>query len=158
MTDTPRTDAASRHREGLGLESGKVCSDFARELERELVAAKAENADLKARIDTAWGDNAANDRITDRLRADLVAAQGYRSAAEEIARRAREMVDARTAEVAKANAERDEARRDLCVSEAIDRLQEANPNALISYSESRRIAREIAAERGWDCFEKEAKP
>jgi hypothetical protein len=64
----------------------------------------------------------------------------------------------RTAEVAKANAERDEARRDLCVSEAIDRLHEANPNAPISYGESRRIAREIAAEYGWDCFEKEVKP
>jgi hypothetical protein len=56
------------------------------------------------------------------------------------------------AELAKANAERDEARRDLCVSEAIDRLHEANPNAPISYGESRRIAREIAAEYGWDCF------
>jgi hypothetical protein len=61
-------------------------------------------------------------------------------------------------ELAKATAERDEARRDLCVSEAIDRLHEANPNAPISYGESRRIAREIAAEYGWDCFEKEVKP
>jgi hypothetical protein len=32
----------------LGLESGKVYSDFARELERELAAAKAELAALKA--------------------------------------------------------------------------------------------------------------
>jgi len=51
MSDTPRTDAASRHREGLGLESGKVCSDFARELERELVAAQVELAALKAEPD-----------------------------------------------------------------------------------------------------------
>jgi hypothetical protein len=35
----------------LGLESGKVCSDFARELERELAAAKAELAALKAQAD-----------------------------------------------------------------------------------------------------------
>jgi hypothetical protein len=64
----------------------------------------------------------------------------------------------RIAEVAKATSDRDEARRDLCVSEAIDRLHEANPNAPISYGESRRIAREIAAEYGWDCFEKEVEP
>jgi hypothetical protein len=64
----------------------------------------------------------------------------------------------RTAEVAKANAERDEARRDLCMSEAIDRLHDAHPNEPISRCASIRIANEIAAERGWDCFEKEAKP
>ena len=61
-------------------------------------------------------------------------------------------LDRLRAELAQRTAERDEARRDLCVSEAIDRLHEANPNALISYGESRRIAREIAAEYGWDCF------
>jgi hypothetical protein len=37
-------------------------------------------------------------------------------------------------------------------------LHEANPNALISYGECRRIEREIAADRGWNCFEKEVKP
>jgi hypothetical protein len=66
------------------------------------------------------------------------------------------------ADLAKRTAERDEARREVCVSEGIDRLQEANPNALISYSESRRVSREIATERGWNCYdlidEKEAKP
>ena len=64
----------------------------------------------------------------------------------------------RLGDLAQRTAERDEARRDLCVSEAIDRLHEANPNAPISYGESRRIAREIAAEYGWDCFEKEVEP
>jgi hypothetical protein len=55
------------------------------------------------------------------------------------------------ADLAQRTAERDEARRDLCVSVAIDRLCETH--ALISYGESRRIAREIAAERGWNCFD-----
>ena len=50
MTDTPRTDAASRHREGLGLESGKVCSDFARELERDLAQRTAERDALAAEV------------------------------------------------------------------------------------------------------------
>ena len=48
MTDTPRTEAQCQHREGLGLASGKVSADFARTLERELAAAKAELAALKA--------------------------------------------------------------------------------------------------------------
>jgi hypothetical protein len=34
---------------------------------------EAQNADLKARLDTAWGDNATNDRITDQLRAEVAA-------------------------------------------------------------------------------------
>jgi hypothetical protein len=65
----------------LGLESGKVCSDFARELERELAQ--------------------------------------------------------RTAEVAEAEAERDEARREVC--ELLAR--------------SMKGPMEIAADRGWDCFD-----
>jgi len=48
VSDTPRTDAESRHREGLGLESGKVCSDFARELEREVAQRTAERDALKS--------------------------------------------------------------------------------------------------------------
>ena len=56
-------------------------------------------------------------------------------------------------DLAMAQAERDEARRNYCVLWAIDQLHDANPNALISYGESRRIAREIAVERGWNCFD-----
>jgi hypothetical protein len=48
--------------------------------------------------------------------------------------------------------QRDEARRDLCMSEAIDRLHDAHPNAPVSRCASIRIANEIAVERGWDCF------
>jgi len=56
------------------------------------------------------------------------------------------------ASLAQRTAERDEARRDLCMSEAIDRLHEAHPNAPISRCASIRIANEIAVEYGWDCF------
>jgi hypothetical protein len=50
----------------------------------------------------------------------------------------------RTAELAKANAERDEARRDLC-----------NLSGGFDVKQSRRVA----AERGWDCFDaKEVQP
>ena len=61
-------------------------------------------------------------------------------------------------DLAQRTVECDEARRDLCMSEAIDRLHDAHPNEPISRCASIRIANEIAAERGWDCFEKEAKP
>jgi hypothetical protein len=77
----------------LGLESGKVCSDFARELERELAAAKAE--------------------------------------------------------VAKANAERDAARRELCRYKYRSIMDEC-PDALTA-------PQIIAENRGWDCF-KEVTP
>jgi hypothetical protein len=95
---------------------------------------------------------------TDAVTEHYYSAGGLRSAAVVRADFARQL----ERDLAQRTAERDEARRDLCVSEAIDRLQEANPNALISYSESRRVSREIATERGWNCYdlidEKEAKP
>ena len=75
-----------------------------------------------------------------RLRADLIAAQGYREAAEEIAKRRGEMVDALTAE-------RDKTRRMYCIEMS---RQSLDPKR---YTPER-----CAKERGWDCFEKEAKP
>ncbi len=52
----------------------------------------------------------------------------------------------RTAELAKSNAERDEARREVCELRADLRV---NPT----------FKSQVAAERGWDCFdEKEGKP
>ena len=66
----------------------------------------------------------------------------------------------RTADLAKANAERDEARRAACKSESryFDRVQWPPP---YKPCEDRILcrAKEIAAERGWDCFDaKGAKP
>jgi hypothetical protein len=57
------------------------------------------------------------------------------------------------ADLAQRTAERDEARRALCMSDAIDRLHDAHPNEPISRCASIRIANEIAVDRGWDCFE-----
>jgi hypothetical protein len=90
MSDTPRTDAASwrEHQQSV------VDADFARQLERDLVAAKAELAQ-------------------------------------------------RTAEVAKATAQRDEARRDACFARCNPWIPEHHLT--------------VAIERGWDCF-KEVKP
>jgi hypothetical protein len=66
-------------------------------------------------------------------------------------------IDRLRAELAQRTAERDEARRALCVSQAVDYLCETNPHEPISYGETRRIASEFAAEHGWDCFKEEAK-
>jgi hypothetical protein len=66
----------------------------------------------------------------DRLRADLIAEQGYRAAAEEIAKRRGEMVDALIAE-------RDEARREVC--------------RLIAFGFDG--PKGAARQRGWDCFD-----
>ena len=100
----------------------------------------------------AWNDSSvrAADKIK-RLRAEVAAAQGYRAAAEEIATRRGEMVDALTAE-------RDEARRIAC-------QLEVNWNFVcseVNKTKFRKLTldpKAVAVERGWDCFDaKEAKP
>jgi hypothetical protein len=74
-------------------------------------------------------------------------------------REAADEIDRLRAEVAALKAERDEARRALCMSDAFDRLHDEHPNAPISLRASIRIANEISVGRGWDCFDaKEAKP
>ena len=127
MTDTPRTG------------NGEWChADFARELERDLAqrtadrdALEAESFSLSAEISRVrLVELAKAIAERDALAADLVAAQGYRSAAEESARRAREITQSMIAE-------RDEARREAC--ELLAR--------------SMKGPMEIAAERGWNCFD-----
>jgi uncharacterized protein YPO0396 len=58
----------------------------------------------------------------------------------------------RTAEVAKANAERDEARRMACVSEARYQEERNCPLDIPCEHWIQEDAKHIAAERGWDCF------
>jgi hypothetical protein len=57
------------------------------------------------------------------------------------------------AELAQRTAERDEARRDCCAFEGILRFNNAHPKGIISQEATLRRANEIAAERGWDCFD-----
>ena len=124
MSDTPRTDAAAFHTSTNGglLTASVVTVDVAIKLERELNAAKA----------------------------DLIAAQGYRAAAEEIAARRGEMVDALIAE-------RDEARRSACMVKA-RYLESIDGFPRPTDDEIGIKARAIARGMRWDCFEKEAKP
>jgi hypothetical protein len=89
----------------------------------------------------------------DRLRAELAQRTAERDALAEEVDRLRLQVEISDHCVAVLKAERDEARRDLCVSQAVDYLCETNPDEPISYDETRRIAAEFAAERGWDCFD-----
>jgi hypothetical protein len=72
----------------------------------------------------------------DRLRADIATVWRERS---EFAKR----IDEADADLAQRTAERDEARREIC-----DRISAYAPSM---------SAKQIAKERGWDCF-KEAKP
>ena len=57
MTDTPRTDAVTEHHYSAGgLRSASVVrADFARELERELAAAKAERDEARREVCFAYG-------------------------------------------------------------------------------------------------------
>jgi septal ring factor EnvC (AmiA/AmiB activator) len=116
-----------------------VSADFARELERELAVVWRERSEFAKRIDEAD--------------ATLAQRTAERDALAEEVDRLRLQVEISDHCVAVLKAERDEARRDLCVSQAVDYLCETNPDEPISYDETRRIAAEFAAERGWDCFD-----
>jgi hypothetical protein len=94
----------------------------------------------------------AQDEIA-RLSAELVAAwrrvdaeRGYRAAAEEIARRAREMVDGLLDEI-------DKTRRELCEMKASQERIRAADGA--NHDPRHLTAAGYAADRGWDCFEEE---
>jgi hypothetical protein len=120
--------------EAFGEHTGNGCRlSFETAIEivgSEVAKAEAEVAALKARLDTAWGDNAANDRITDRLRADLIAEQGYRAAAEEIAQRRGEMVDALIADIADLKSRLDTAWGDVSAMQGIVERRTAERDAL----------------------------
>ena len=81
----------------------------------------------------------------DRLRAELSKKVGELAAAWMVK-------DDLLAELAKVRQQLDEARRDACAFEAINRWNEAHPKGIMSPCAVARIAGEIAAKRGWDCF------
>jgi hypothetical protein len=129
----------------------------------EVAKANAERDEARAHFRDAWRERSEFAKRIDEADADLAQRTAERDAlAAEVAALttanaslAGDAVGLRIA-CAAIKAERDEARRDLCMSEAIDRLHDANPNAPISRCGSIRIAHEIAVDRGWDCFKEEA--
>jgi hypothetical protein len=141
MSDTPRTDAESQHREGLGLAFGKVCSDFARQLERDLAQRTAELEIERLRL-TACAV-VANANTPDTAATERLMHPDYRSAAFADVARAVDREMALRADLAQRTAERDEARREVC-------LAKSNPWIVEHHLT-------VAIERGWDCW-KEAKP
>ena len=77
MTDNQR-DILPMALEQMESKAGLVWGpEWMEEVAAALRALLDEVADLKARIDTAWADNSANDRITDRLRAELAALKAH---------------------------------------------------------------------------------
>jgi len=59
------------------------------------------------------------------------------------------------AELAAMREQRDEARRDACAFQGIIKFDLQHPKGIISTAATLRLAKEIAAERGWDCFAQE---
>ena len=55
-------------------------------------------------------------------------------------------------ELAAAIKQRDEARRDACVNIAMLRLRDMYGDDFVTREDALQMAKEIAAERGWDCF------
>jgi hypothetical protein len=131
MSDTPRTDAECQHREGLGLDSCEVSADFASELERELAQRTA---------------------ALDQMTVHRNAAIEHRDITQQVLNGITVALSQRTADLAKANAERDEARREAC-------QLEVNWNFVCSQMNEKRFRKltldpnAVAVERGWDCFD-----
>ncbi len=93
MSETPRTNDECRRRAQLRVSAWNVSADFARELERELAAVKADLAQRTADLDRMTGQrNAALD-------------------AREITQRTLDGIDG---VLSQRTAERDEARREVC--------------------------------------------
>ena len=61
-------------------------------------------------------------------------------------------IDRLRAELAAMREQRDEARRDACAFQGIIKFDLQHPKGIISTAATLRLAKEIAAERGWDCY------
>lgn len=97
----------------------------------------------------------------ERLRAELAAERAtsaslLRTVAliREAGKFTREDLDALPGAVKAMREQRDEARRDACAFQGMIKFQLQNPKVIISTEATLRLAKEIAAERGWDCFKR----
>jgi len=98
---------------------------------------RAEVAALKARLDTAWGDVGAMQKVVDRLTAERDEADAEcREANASWCREAKECIDLNR-ELASMREQRDEARRLYCHAQA--RIPDGRPE-------------QLAQTLGWDCF------
>lgn len=96
-------------------------------------------------------DDAALDRLTAGITLALIRVDGaWMTACDLLAERNRLRAD-----LAKAIAERDEARRQYCVSEAHRENRRLWPPREATPEEIVDLSIKIAAERGWDCFKEE---
>ena len=135
MSDTPRTDAVTEHfyNSGVGLRSGSfVEACVARTLERDLNAAKVERVALAVELNAAKADLAQRTADLDRM-------TGQRNAALDAREITQRTLDGIDGVLSQRTAERDEARREICVR-------------ISAYAPSM-SAKQIAKERGWDCFD-----
>ena len=130
MSDTPRTDAFTENFYSAGgLRSAPVVfADFARELERELVAAKADS-------------KTANARLALSMEAHKITISGTVASLLHMITLTREAAGCKDGEnliavVRGLRAERDEARREIC--------------NVVGRGQGRRL---YAADRGWKCFD-----
>jgi len=130
--------------------------DYSRDL---FDTAAAEITRLRAELAQRTAEVAQRTADLDQMTVHRNAAIEHRDITQQVLNGITVALSQRTADLAKANAERDEARRAACKSESryFDRVQWPPP---YKPCEDRILcrAKEIAAERGWDCFKKEVKP
>ena len=70
----------------------------------------------------------------------------------QVARDAAAEIQRLRAELDAMRQQRDEARRDACVNMAMLRLRDMYGDDFVTREDALQMAKEIAAERGWDCF------
>lgn len=161
MRDTPRTDVETYELDYKVLiprEGGEwVKADFARELEREVAALKAERDEARREVCEIM-------HYTGYLRGDYANHRKWdcyndgkhHPFSKEIKQNFNAWMDGQyelhAKEIKRLEDERDEARRDACAFEAIVRWNEAHPKGIMSPCAVERISREIAVDRGWDCY------
>jgi hypothetical protein len=91
--------------------------------------------------------------IVERLRAELAAAIEQRDEARGLYLQRNYREEQLERDLAAMREQRDEARRDACAFQGIIKFNLQHPSGIISTEATLRLAKEIAVERGWDCYE-----